>query len=137
MDTNQSLWGGYVVEANSGAVPRRMFCAGDTGYSAQHFKAIGEKFGPFDLALIPIGAYEPRWFMGPQHVDPTEAVQIHQDLRAKLSIGVHWGTFQLTDEPLDQAVRDLAAARAKAGVADDAFIVLRHGASRRLDWQRG
>jgi len=86
-----------------------------------------------DLALIPIGAYEPRWFMGPQHVDPAEAVQIHRDLRAKLSIGVHWGTFQLTDEPLDQAVGDLAAARTRAGVADDAFIVLRHGTSRRLD----
>ena len=112
---------------------RRMFFAGDTGYSARHFRAIGERLGPFDLALIPIGAYEPRWFMQPQHVDPEESVQIHRDIRSKLSIGVHWGTFQLTDEPLDAAVGALAAARAKAGVRDDEFIVLRHGGSKVLD----
>jgi L-ascorbate metabolism protein UlaG (beta-lactamase superfamily) len=132
-DTNQSLWGGYVVEARSQGQAKRIFFAGDTGYSAQYFGAIGEKLGPIDLALIPIGAYEPRWFMQLQHVNPEEAVQIHRDIRAKRSLGVHWGTFQLSDEPLDAAVNDLAAARAEFGVPDDAFFVLRHGASKRLD----
>ena len=132
-DTNQSLWGGFAVEAKSHGVARRVFFAGDTGYSAQHFRAIGEKLGPFDLALLPIGAYEPRWFMSAQHVNPQEAVQIHRDIGAKLSVGVHWGTFQLTDEPLDAAVADLARARNLAGVREDEFIVLRHGASMRLD----
>jgi N-acyl-phosphatidylethanolamine-hydrolysing phospholipase D len=132
-DTNQSLWGGFVVQANSHGVARGVFFAGDTGYSAQHFRAIGEKLGPFDLALLPIGAYEPRWFMSAQHVNPQEAVQIHRDIRAKLSVGVHWGTFQLTDEPLDAAVADLTSARNLAGVGEDEFIVLRHGASMRLD----
>lgn len=132
-DTNQSLWGGFVVEGKSHDTTRRMFFAGDTGYSATHFREIGERFGPFDLALIPIGAYEPRWFMSPQHVNPEESVRIHRDIRAKLSIGVHWGTFLLTDEPLDAAVGDLAAALKRAGVREDEFIVLRHGASRQLD----
>ena len=132
-DTNESLWGGYVVEGRSHDVTRRFFFAGDTGYSAQHFREIGARFGPIDLALLPIGAYEPRWFMRPQHVNPEEAVLIHRDLRAKLSVAVHWGTFQLTDEALDAPVTDLAAARTKLGVPDDAFIVLRHGASRQID----
>jgi L-ascorbate metabolism protein UlaG (beta-lactamase superfamily) len=114
-------------------VVRRIFFAGDTGYSAQHFRDIGAKLGPIDLALIPIGAYEPRWFMGAQHVDPDQAVQIHKDVGAKRSLGIHWGTFQLTDEPLDAAVDDLAKARAGAGVRDDDFFVLRHGESRRFD----
>jgi L-ascorbate metabolism protein UlaG (beta-lactamase superfamily) len=132
-DTNQSLWGGYVVEASSHAVRKRVFFAGDTGYSSTYFKAIGERFGPIDLAVLPIGAYEPRWFMGPQHVNPEEAVLIHLDLRAKRSLGVHWGTFQLTDEALDAPLAELAAARTKHGIADDAFVTLRHGASIQFD----
>lgn len=132
-DANTTLWGGFVVEGESRGKPRRVFFAGDTGYSKQHFSDIGNRFGGFDLALLPIGAYEPRWFMRAQHVNPEEAVQIHRDLRARLSIGIHWGTFQLTDEPLDQAVTDLAAARSKLGVNERAFITLRHGQTLRLD----
>jgi L-ascorbate metabolism protein UlaG (beta-lactamase superfamily) len=132
-DTNQSLWGGFVVEGKAHGAARRLFFAGDTGYSAQHFRDIGAKFGPIDLALIPIGAYEPRWFMSPQHANPQESVQIHRDLGSKLSIGVHWGTFPLSDEPLDAAVSDLAMARSKSGVRDEDFIVLRHGGSTRID----
>jgi N-acyl-phosphatidylethanolamine-hydrolysing phospholipase D len=78
---------------------RRVFFAGDTGYHPTFFRDIQTRLGPPDLALLPIGAYEPRWFMSGQHVNPAEAVQIHQDLRAKRSVGMHWGTFQLTDEP--------------------------------------
>jgi L-ascorbate metabolism protein UlaG (beta-lactamase superfamily) len=132
-DSNASLWGGYVVEGLSNGVSRRVFFAGDTGYSAQHFRDIGAKYGPIDLALIPIGAYEPRWFMQPQHVNPEEAVQVHRDLRAKVSLGIHWGTFQLTDEPLDAPVTELATARTKFGVREDEFFVLQHGGSKRFD----
>lgn len=84
--------------------------------------------GGFDLALIPVGCYEPRDFMRTQHVNPLDAAQIHLDLGAKRSIGVHWGTFEgLCDEPLDQAPRDLAAARQRLGLAETAFGVLRRG----------
>ena len=123
-----TLWGGYVIEGGG----KRAFFAGDTGYSAAHFKEIGARLGPIDLALIPIGGYEPRWFMGRQHASPEEAVQIHRDLKARRSLGIHWGTFQLTDEPLDQAVADLAAARQKFGVSERQFFVLRHGETRRV-----
>lgn len=131
-DTNTTLWGGFVVEGEAGGSLRRVFFAGDTGYSARHFTEIGARLGPFDLALLPIGAYEPRWFMGAQHVNPEEAVQIHKDLRARRSLGMHWGTFQLTDEPLDQPVRDLAAARDRFGLTADEFVTLRHGQTLRI-----
>jgi len=132
-DTNTTLWGGFVVEGKSRGRTRRVFFSGDTGYSKRHFVDIGSRFGGFDLALIPIGAYEPRWFMSAQHVNPEEAVKIHRDLRARLSVGVHWGTFQLTDEPLDQPVADLAAASSRLGLGEREFITLRHGETLRLD----
>jgi L-ascorbate metabolism protein UlaG (beta-lactamase superfamily) len=132
-DTNTTLWGGFVIEGESRGRPRRVFFSGDTGYSREHFAEIGDRFGGFDLALLPIGAYEPRWFMSAQHVNPEEAVRIHRDIGARLSVGVHWGTFQLTDEPLDQAATDLAAAREKLGVASRDFVTLWHGQTLRLD----
>jgi L-ascorbate metabolism protein UlaG (beta-lactamase superfamily) len=139
-DTMQTLWGGFVVEtadktsAGKGAAARRrVFYAGDTGWSTQHFDEIGRRFAPIDLALIPIGAYEPRWFMAMQHVNPEEAVRIHQAIGARASLGVHWGTFLMTDEPLDQPLRDLAAARASLGVSAEAFRTLRHGQTWRID----
>ncbi|HSG20806.1 MAG TPA: MBL fold metallo-hydrolase, partial [Burkholderiaceae bacterium] len=87
-DRNEVLWGGFVVEHPA----FRFFWAGDTGYGP-HFREIGRRFGPIDLAALPIGAYEPRWFMGPVHINPAEAVQAHEDLGARQSVGVHWGTF--------------------------------------------
>ncbi len=132
-DTNTTLWGGFVVEGESHGKRRRVYFSGDTGYSAQHFRETGARFPGIDLALIPIGAYEPRWFMRQQHVDPEEAVRIHRDLGARRSVGIHWGTFQLTDEPLDQPLADLAAARDKLGVGRHEFIVLRHGETLRLN----
>jgi N-acyl-phosphatidylethanolamine-hydrolysing phospholipase D len=124
-DRMQTLWGGFAVFA-----PRfHLFWAGDTGYSPD-FEDIRRRFaerqrdGGFDIALLPVGAYEPRWFMASQHVNPAEAVQIHRDLGAKRSLGVHWGTFQLTDESLDTPPAELAAARRAQGVAEDAFFVL-------------
>lgn len=121
-DRNETLWGGWVLSTAS----TRVFFAGDTGYSSD-FAEIGRRFDGFDLALIPVGAYEPRWFMREQHVDPEEAVKIHLDLHARRSIGVHWSTFELTDEPLDQPIDDLARALAKYSVKPGEFMLLRHG----------
>ena len=127
-DRHHSLWGGWAVLGPD----FHWYFSGDTGYS-QDFAATRAHFANqqqgngFDLALIAIGAYEPNWFMKDQHVNPREAVRIHQDLNAKRSIGIHWGTFDLSDEPLDQAPRDLAAARRALGVADNAFRVIAIG----------
>jgi L-ascorbate metabolism protein UlaG (beta-lactamase superfamily) len=107
------------------------YFAGDTGYS-NDFRDIGERFGGFDLAAIPVGAYLPRWFMKDQHVDPDEAVQIHRDVKSRLSLGIHWGSFELTDEPLDAPIGELVEARARHGIASDAFVLFRHGETRRL-----
>ena len=92
-DKNKALWGSWVVKSDD----KRMFFTGDTGYCTA-FKEIGQKYGPFDLAFIPIGAYEPHWFLSPQHVDPEGAVKIHLDVGVKRSLGIHWGTFALAYE---------------------------------------
>jgi len=126
-DTDRSLWGGWLVKAPSYS----FFFAGDTGYS-KDFADIGAKFGGVDLALIPIGAYEPRWFMQVQHVDPAQSVKIHQDVKARKSIGIHWGTFELTDESLDVPPLRLAEEVAKAGLTPDRFVALKHGEMLRL-----
>jgi N-acyl-phosphatidylethanolamine-hydrolysing phospholipase D len=135
-DRMRTLWAGYALFAPEA----QLFFSGDTGYSPD-FADIRARFadrqgaaqgGGFDLALIAIGAYEPRWFMKEQHVNPAEAVQIHLDLNAKRSLGVHWGTFELTDEALDQPPRALAEARRAAGLADEAFTVLPIGGTLRV-----
>ena len=127
-DTNKTLWGGWVVDG--GGI--RLIHTGDLGYS-RDARDIGERLGPFDLALIPIGAYAPRWFMKTHHVDPPEAVQVRQDLRAARAIGMHWGTFEhLTDEPLDEPPVRLAAARAAAGVRVEDFDVMAVGETRAI-----
>ena len=133
MDRSETLWGGWVIKTGEGAPhPFSVFFAGDTGYS-KDFQDIGRKFGSFDLALIPIGAYAPRWFMKGQHVDPEEAVQIHQDVHAKRSIGIHWGTFELADESLDEPPKLLAEAVKKVGLPENEFTVLKHGETLKLD----
>lgn len=132
-DRAETLWGGWVVKTPEGAAhPFSFFDAGDTAYS-KDFSNIGAKFGGFDLALIPIGAYAPRWFMHAQHADPAEAVQIFKDVRARKAVGIHWGTFELGDEPLDEPPRLLRQAARKAALPDDAFVVLRHGQMIRLE----
>lgn len=95
VDTNQSLWGGYVIESPS----VRFYFAGDTGYPAA-FGDIGRQFPGIDYALLPIGAYEPRWFMKSQHIGPEEAALAFGELGARTLVPMHWGTFQLSDEPL-------------------------------------
>lgn len=123
-DRDKTLWCGYVLEASSGTI----YFAGDTGYDG-FFKKIGRTFEPIDFALIPIGAYRPRWFMEPIHVDPEQAVQIHKDVRARTSIGMHFGTFPLADDGMDEPVRDLAKARNKFGLKDEEFVTIAEGTS--------
>jgi L-ascorbate metabolism protein UlaG (beta-lactamase superfamily) len=126
-DRNRALWGGFVVQLGH----RRLFFAGDSGYGP-HFREIGQRLGPIHTALLPIGAYEPRWFMRPVHMNPEEAVVAHLDLGAVSSIGMHFGTFRLTSEGIDDPVTDLAAARLAAGLAEDQFRTLGFGESQRI-----
>jgi N-acyl-phosphatidylethanolamine-hydrolysing phospholipase D len=127
-DENQTLWGGWVVRHPE----LSFFFAGDAGYS-QDFADIRKRFGGFDLAAIPIGAYAPRWFMQIMHLDPSEAVRVHHDVNARQSVAIHWGTFaNLTDESLYEPPQRLADERRKAGLAEDAFFVLKHGETRVL-----
>jgi L-ascorbate metabolism protein UlaG (beta-lactamase superfamily) len=133
-DRDKTLWGGWMVEDRSrpdAEAAFRFFFAGDTGYS-QDFRDIAARFSPIDLAALPIGAYEPRWFMQVMHVNPEEAVRIHLDLRARYSVAMHWGTFILTDEPLDEPPHRLAAARRAAGISAERFFVMQHGETRGL-----
>ncbi|HZP11179.1 MAG TPA: MBL fold metallo-hydrolase [Nevskiaceae bacterium] len=127
-DRNATLWCGFVVEMSDGY---KLFFAGDTGYS-RDFHDIGAKFAPIDLSLIPIGAYDPRWFMAPVHVNPEEAVRIHQDVKSKQSVAMHWGTFRLTLEPLDEPPQKLREALAAARIGEEKFWVLAPGETRRL-----
>jgi N-acyl-phosphatidylethanolamine-hydrolysing phospholipase D len=101
---------------------------GDTGHAPFHAE-IGARFGPVDLSLIPIGAYRPAWFMRPIHLNPSEAVQVHFDLKSRQSIAMHWGAFALADEPMAEPPLLLAKALEDAGVARDAFRLLRPGES--------
>lgn len=123
--TNERLWGGFILAAGG----RRLYFAGDSGRDSPLFRDIGRRAGAIDLALIPIGAYEPRWFMQSAHMNPAEAVQVHVDLGARRSVGMHWGTFRLTDEAREAPVAALAAAREQAGLASDVFAILEPGAS--------
>jgi L-ascorbate metabolism protein UlaG (beta-lactamase superfamily) len=123
-DRNLALWGGFLIEARG----RRILFAGDTGYGP-HFREIAARLGPIDLALLPIGAYEPRWFMKDIHMNPAEAVQAHVDLAAQRSIGMHFGTFQLTPEGIDEPVRKLAQVLAERGVPAEKFQTLAVGES--------
>jgi len=119
---NRTLWGGFMLNASG----RQVLFAGDTGYW-KHFADIRARYGRMDLALLPIGAYEPRWFMRDQHMDPDDAVRAHVDLDARASIATHFGCFRLTDESIDAPVIELAAARQRHGVLAQAFQVLETG----------
>jgi L-ascorbate metabolism protein UlaG (beta-lactamase superfamily) len=123
--TNVRLWGGYMLRAGG----RLVYFAGDSGYDESLFTAIGSRCGAPDLALIPIGAYEPRWFMKESHMNPAEAVRVHRDLGARKSVAMHWGTFQLTDEAREEPVQALRAARDAAGFGEESFRVLEPGGS--------
>ncbi len=127
LDWNRALWGGFVLAAGR----RRVFFAGDTAY-ATFFHDVRRRLGPIDLALLPIGAYEPRWFMRIVHMNPAEAVQAHLDLDASQSVGMHFGTFQLTTEGIDEPLRALDAARNARNITHSQFRALRFGESIRV-----
>ena len=124
-DRRKSLWGGYIIESRG----RRIYFGGDTGYST-HFADIRSRLGPPDIAMLGIGAYEPRWFMQTMHMNPAEAIRAHRDLGSRHSIGMHFGTFQLTLEAIDQPQIDLETARTESGVAASEFITLNEGETR-------
>ena len=120
-DRRRMLWGGHVVRTATAT----LYFAGDTGFGP-HFAEIGRRFAP-DVALLPIGAYEPRWFMSAQHMNPEEAVTAHRILGATLSLGIHWGTFQLTDEAIDAPAIALGEALDEAKIPSERFAVLKPG----------
>jgi L-ascorbate metabolism protein UlaG (beta-lactamase superfamily) len=126
-DRNRALWGGFLIETGG----RRILHAGDSGYGP-HFREIGARLGPIDLALLPIGAYEPRWFMKDIHMNPAEAVQAHLDLAARQSIAMHFGTFQLTPEGIDEPVRNLSKALRERSVPAERFRAVEVGESVKL-----
>jgi len=119
---NHRLWGSFIINTGTRAV----YFAGDTG-GGPHFAAIADRYGEPDIALLPIGAYEPRWFMTSQHMNPADAVDAALALGARKAIGIHWGTFQLTDEPIDQPLIDLELAKRSHGMPADGFITLDNG----------
>jgi L-ascorbate metabolism protein UlaG (beta-lactamase superfamily) len=127
-DKNRALWSGFMIVAGK----TRIFFAGDTAYGS-FFRNVRQRLGPIDLALLPIGAYEPRWFMHVVHMNPSEAVRAHLDLESALSIGMHFGTFQLTAEGIDEPLSALDKARSEAHVRPSAFRTLRFGESLRLE----
>ncbi len=126
-DRCKSLWGGFFLRTESGSV---FFC-GDSGW-APHFAEIRARLGAPALALMPIGAYEPRWFMTSVHMNPDEAVRAHVALGARRSIGMHFGTFQLTDEGIDAPLEALTVARTAQGVREQDFITLEFGETRAI-----
>lgn len=124
-DRDATLWCGYVLKSAHGAV----YFAGDSGYGP-FFREIGAKHGPFRLAVIPIGAYKPEWFMSPIHCSPGEAVQIHRNVRSAQSVACHFGTFPLADDGYEDPITDLKAALRASQIPEERFWVLREGEGR-------
>ena len=133
-DRNRTLWSGFAFELEG----KRVLFAGDTAYH-DRFRQVGERCGPFDFVMVPIGAYDPRWFMHVVHIDPEEAVQIYQDLvaphpdnRMPLMLAIHWGTFRLTDEAMDEPPRRTAERWRAAGLDTERLWIAGFGETRRL-----
>lgn len=129
---NDMLWGGFVVRSRDGAA----YHSGDTA-AFDGFAEIGRRLGPIDWALLPIGAYDPRWFMGDQHINPEEAVEAAVQLQARTMVAMHWGTFRLTDERLDEPPRRARAQWQRRGLPDDRLWILDVGESRALSAENG
>jgi L-ascorbate metabolism protein UlaG (beta-lactamase superfamily) len=126
-DTNERLWAGWALAGRE----RRLYFAGDTGYWAPGFREVGSRLGPFDLALVAIGAYEPPVIMRLTHTTPEEALGIFAAVKARTFVAMHWGTFQLGDEPIDEPPRRLRAAAAGQGLDPERLWILKHGETRR------
>lgn len=130
-DHNKSLWGGYVLEGT-----HRVYHSGDTGYF-RGFRAIGALFGGIDAACLPLGAYEPRWFMGAQHMSPEQSLDALFDLGATHFVGMHWGAYDLSDEPLDQGAAIVRASARERGLEAERLHVIVPGGSVALTGPRG
>ena len=148
-DRNTTLWCGWVITFHNGSgitkESSKVYFSGDTGYRSVAkgtlpyseeennavrcpiFKQIGERYGPIDLGLLPIGAYSPRTFMSSVHASPEDAVEMHAELVCKKSIGMHWGTFNLTDEPIEEPPQRLEEAVRRKGLEKDAFVAIKQG----------
>jgi N-acyl-phosphatidylethanolamine-hydrolysing phospholipase D len=133
-DRNKTLWCGWTIEHGG----RRVYFAGDTGLHPE-FGEVADRLGPFDLVLLPIGAYEPRWFMRRVHVNPEDALEAYRALRGPYAdvpsptmMGIHWGTFRLTDEPADEPPQRIARLWAEAGLAVERLWLLAHGETREV-----
>lgn len=122
-DRNETLWCSFAVKISNFT----FWFGGDTGYNDIQFKEIGNKYGAFDFALIPIGANRPRWFMKAVHVNPEEAVIIHREIKSKYSIGMHWGTFRQSAEAIDEPVLELRKAITKHNLKENEFVTLKIG----------
>ena len=126
-DRDKTLWCGFALMKPDGSI----YYSGDTGYG-DFFKDIAEKISPIKLSFLPIGAYKPGWFMAPIHTSPADAVRIHKEMGSQLSIPMHFGTFPLADDGMDDPVNDLKIAMKTEGISETEFIVLQNGQS----WQR-
>lgn len=129
-DRNKVLWASWVIQGSDVTI----YFAGDTGYFPG-FKQIGERFPEIDIALLPIGAYEPRWFMKPVHMNPEDAVQAFLDLGTQTAIAMHWGTIKLTDEAMDEPPKRLKKSLANHNIDKNRFIVMAFGETRK--WNTG
>ena len=128
---NSTLWASWVLRG-----PQHSFYfGGDSGYFPG-YPEIGDAYGPFDAVALPIGSYKPRWFMSPVHMDPAEAVQAYLDLKGRIFIPIHWGTFQLSDEPLDEPPVTLLAEVKRHNLNEDLFWILKHGETRILEQKK-
>lgn len=121
-DHNKTLWGGFVIASPAGAV----YFAGDTGFGP-HFEQIAQRFPNLRLALLPIGAFQPKWFMAPHHLSPQDALRAHFVLKSRTSIAMHYGTFRLGDDKQNEPVETLQAAIAAAAMGDTRFWIMRFG----------
>jgi L-ascorbate metabolism protein UlaG (beta-lactamase superfamily) len=123
-DRNRALWASFVLETPAGKV----YIVCDSGYGeGKHFRRVAAAHGPLRLAILPIGAYEPRWFMRDQHMNPSDAVKALNDCGAQAALAHHHGTFQLTDEAIDAPVLALHVALDEAGIARERFVALKPG----------
>jgi len=133
LDKNCSLWSGFVVDfIRHKKQEKRLYFVGDTGYNRKDFRKIGEVFGEMDLSLIPIGTYLPHNFMSPVHINPYKSAVIHEEVGSRLSIGMHWKTFRLSGEALDQPPYDLYCALQKKEIDPKTFRVLEIGQT--INW---
>jgi len=123
-DRNKTLWSGWLIEGPT----KKFYYTGDTGYCEEEFRTLGERYGPIDLAAIPIGCYAPRDIMHSQHINIQEAIAIHKSVKARQSIGIHWGTYAMgSSEPYDEPRSLLREEVEKAGLKANEFITMQHG----------